>query len=182
MASMFAMQNAGYDGASQFAGGGFMPRYAWEVAVAEKVFGRLVKGSYEGKQTTLRALTIKQLHDAAAAAGAGDGLTVDGREVTNVTLVGRITRVEEQQLMSVYTLDDGTGTIAAKYWIPEAEDDAERAAREEWRAGVYVRAHGHLSQFNGERMLVAFCIRPIADFNEVTYHALQCIFQHQHLV
>lgn len=42
MASMFAMQNAGYDGASQFAGGGFMPRYAWEVAVAEKVFGRLV--------------------------------------------------------------------------------------------------------------------------------------------
>lgn len=47
---------------------------------------------------------------------------MDGRDVTNVTLVGKITAVEEQNLVSIYTLDDGTGTMLTKYWIPEQDD------------------------------------------------------------
>ena len=33
--------------------------------------------------------------------------------------------------------------------------------------GVYVRVHGHLRVFDGQKSVVAFNMRPITDFNEV---------------
>lgn len=79
------------------------------------------RATYDNRNQTLRALTIKQLHDAGSGS-ADDQLVVDGRDVSNTTVVGKITAVEEQNLVSVYTIDDGTGTIQAKYWIPEQDD------------------------------------------------------------
>jgi len=40
----------------------------------------------------------------------------------------------------------------------------------EWREGVYVRIHGHLRAFGGEKSIVAFNIRPVTDFNEVGFY------------
>ncbi|KAL6773920.1 RFA2 [Auxenochlorella protothecoides x Auxenochlorella symbiontica] len=176
MTTFYGAGNGGFDAsASQFAGGGFMPSQgATAGGSAQK------RSTYDSKNQTLRAFTIKQLYDAASAT-ADDQLSVDGRDVTNVTLVGKITAVEEQNLVSIYTLDDGTGTMLTKYWIPEQDDALERQHRAEWRVGVYVRAHGHVNHFNREKMLVAFNIRLITDHNEVTYHGLQTIFQHLHL-
>ncbi|KAK2076061.1 hypothetical protein QBZ16_001397 [Prototheca wickerhamii] len=166
MTTFYGGPGAGYEaGASQFAGGGFMPRS---------------RATYDNRNQTLRALTIKQLHDAQSASG-DDQLSIDGRDVSNVTVVGKITAVEDQNLVSVYTIDDGTGTIQAKYWIPEQDDGMERQLRAEWQVGVYVRAHGHVNTFNRERMLVAFNLRRITDLNEVTYHGLQVVFQHLYL-
>ena len=34
--------------------------------------------------------------------------------------------------------------------------------------GVYVRVHGHLRVFDGQKSVVAFNMRPITDFNEVS--------------
>lgn len=47
--------------------------------------------------------------------------------------------------------------------------------------GVYVRVHGTMRSLNKERSLLAFHVHPVSDFNEVTYHALQAVFQHAHL-
>lgn len=40
-----------------------------------------------------------------------------------VTIVGKIVSVEEQQLMMLYTIDDGTGRVLAKYWTPDNDDE-----------------------------------------------------------
>ena len=40
-----------------------------------------------------------------------------------ITVVGKIVHVEEQQLMTLYTIDDGTGRLLAKYWTPNDDDD-----------------------------------------------------------
>eukprot|EP00850_Spirogloea_muscicola_P024361 SM000694S20651 [mRNA] locus=s694:113:1676:+ [translate_table: standard] len=44
--------------------------------------------------------------------------------------------------------------------------------------GAYVRVHGHLRVFQGRKYLVGFCVRSVTDFNEVTFHNLECIFVH----
>ncbi|KAK9864910.1 hypothetical protein WJX84_000889 [Apatococcus fuscideae] len=162
----------GYDaGASQFAGGGFMPTQADQgTSPAPK------KGA--GDQT-LRALTIKQITDGTQNPDESQW-TIDGSELSNVTLVGKLTSVQEQSACVVYQLNDGTGAIEVKNWI-DTDSDYDAAKKAELRLGVYVRVHGHLRVFDGQKSVVAFNMRPITDFNEVTYHCLQSIFQHLHL-
>lgn len=41
-----------------------------------------------------------------------------------------------------------------------------------------MRATGHFRSFNQKRHLGAFNIRPIIDFNEITYHNLEAIYCH----
>lgn len=78
--------------------------------------------------------------------------------------------------------------------------------RADWRVGVYVRVHGHLRSFENKKSMVVFSLKVIIDFNEVqqcsdrlqlycqyrhthdsavllqvSFHFLQCIFQHVHL-
>jgi hypothetical protein len=47
-----------------------------------------------------------------------------------------------------------------------------------FRENAYVRATGHFRGFNQKRHLGAFNIRPIADFNEITFHNLEAIYCH----
>lgn len=46
---------------------------------------------------------------------------------------------------------------------------------------TYVRVCGNMRSLDQKRSMMAFRIKVIRDFNEVTYHNLQCIFQHLHL-
>ncbi|KAK9833208.1 hypothetical protein WJX74_010485 [Apatococcus lobatus] len=162
----------GYDaGASQFAGGGFMPTQADQ--------GTSPAPKKTSSDQTLRALTIKQIIDGTQNPDESQW-TIDGQELSNVTLVGKLTSVQEQSACVVYQLNDGTGSMEIKNWI-DTDSDYDAAKKAELRLGVYVRVHGHLRVFDGQKSIVAFNMRPITDFNEVTYHALQSIFQHLHL-
>lgn len=77
-------------------------------------------------------------------------------------------------------IDDGTGRITTKIYV-SAGDDLERQSLAELREGIYVKIFGHMSTYNNERQINAFSARPITDFNEVTYHLSQVIFQHLQL-
>jgi hypothetical protein len=46
------------------------------------------------------------------------------------------------------------------------------------RPGCYVRVVGHYRSFNDKKSVVAYRIVPIVDFNEITYHFLECIHVH----
>lgn len=143
--------------------------------------GSNIKKDYSKQNQTLRAFTIKQLSDAQFSPES-DSPVVDGKDVSNFTIVARVVAVEEQNLMYVYRVDDGTGRLSVKYWISsEGDDTAARARLAEIQPGSYVRCHGHFQSFQSERSMVAFNIRPVTDFNEVTYHNLQAIMQHLHL-
>ncbi|CAI7898374.1 unnamed protein product [Closterium sp. NIES-54] len=46
--------------------------------------------------------------------------------------------------------------------------------------GVYVRVHGHVRLQNNKRYVIAHAVRPVTDFNEVTFHFLDAIFVYLH--
>ncbi|EFN58502.1 hypothetical protein CHLNCDRAFT_140549 [Chlorella variabilis] len=163
-----------------YGGGGFGETGASQQAGGGGGGGASGKKNYDSKQQTLRALTIKQLHDANSTRQ-DDTLLLDGKEITNVTLVGKVLSTSESGLTFGLKIDDGTGKADVKIWISEDDSELEKQRRAEWRAGMYVRVHGHISNFGRTQDVLAFNIRTVTDHNEVTYHFLQCIFQHVHL-
>lgn len=215
----------------------------------------LLQKNFDSKQQTLRAVTIKQLHDVLAVRQ-DDSLELDGKELTNVrtavggvqggqqaglhalhvqprlrcqfafarsssqhrapmpfswvtqvTFVARILDISEGGLTYQLKVDDGTGKVDVKIWTSDdgearcsrvpgspaskpasrgvmrgwckssrlhsppppwsAEGELERQKRAAWRPGMYVRVHGHLSNFGESQYVLAFNIRLVADHNEV---------------
>ncbi|KAI8468279.1 MAG: hypothetical protein J3K34DRAFT_427696 [Monoraphidium minutum] len=141
------------------------------------------KGGRQQKDATLRAVTIRQLAQAAAGGAPDQDLSVDGADLSNVTLVGRVVSAEERGGNLDLQVSDGTGMLPVTYYVENAEGDpqamAQRAA--ELRPGTYVRVYGHLRAAKDSWAVSAFAARAVHDFNEVTYHYLQAIFQHIHL-
>eukprot|EP00270_Netrium_digitus_P004676 TRINITY_DN1595_c0_g3_i2.p1 TRINITY_DN1595_c0_g3~~TRINITY_DN1595_c0_g3_i2.p1 ORF type:complete len:316 (+),score=67.26 TRINITY_DN1595_c0_g3_i2:278-1225(+) len=165
-------------GASQFAGGGFMPTPA-PTGGADGTFspgGTSRRPASQGPSGLL-PVTIRQLALASASASGDDGFVIDGAEGSNVTVVGKVLRRSIQSTDMSFTLDDFTGRIEIKRWIDgdNPQEEEEIAAAEE---GSYVRVFGHLRSFNGKRNIVAFSIRRVTDFNELTFHQLECVFVH----
>jgi replication factor A2 len=46
------------------------------------------------------------------------------------------------------------------------------------RVDTYVRVNGRLNTYSNRTTVVAHSIRPITDFNEITYHLLDAIQTH----
>lgn len=195
-------------------GGGFMPSQPGDQfggAGAAGGGGSAFKrsgGGDGGKRevSTLRALTVRQLlrgqqqADDASHGAVPDRIAVDGADVHNATLLGRVLSVQEGGQRTTLTLHDGTGAIEVSKW--RMDDDAAGAGGGGGQArvavGSYVRVFGHLRAGGGGgggrggggggaggggggMAFHAFAVRPVTDHNEVTYHLLQCAFQHGHL-
>jgi len=159
-------------------------------------------GGGEGKRetSTLRALTVRQLLHGQQAAddaqgGGSDKAVVDGADVHNATLLGRIVSVQEGGQRTTLALHDGTGSIEVSKWRTDDEPGGGQA-QQRLAVGAYVRVFGHLRAGGGRSggggggagggagggmSFHAFAVRPVTDHNEVTYHLLQCVFQHAHL-
>jgi hypothetical protein len=60
----------------------------------------------------------------------------------------------------------------------DSDDNTEEASAAPVAEGTYVRVFGNLRVFQGKTNVVAFAVRPVTDFNEVTYHSLEAIFVH----
>ncbi|KAL2960882.1 hypothetical protein AAZX31_17G060800 [Glycine max] len=102
-------------------------------------------------------------------------LIVDGVDVTNVTLVGRVSNKTGRITDVTFVLDDGTGRIECSKWLHEAVDTNEAEAILD---GMYARLHGQLKHFQRKRTLTVFSFRPVTDFNEIASHFSDCIYVH----
>jgi hypothetical protein len=49
----------------------------------------------------------------------------------------------------------------------DADSEVDRQRRAQWRPGMYVRVHGHFSNFGQSQDVLAFNVRLVADHNEV---------------
>jgi len=133
-------------------------------------------GKRETKSESLMPLTVKQLHQALENASVDEAFKVNGEDVNNLTLVGKIVSSQESSTSLQYTIDDGTGTVQVRFWLDDDSDSRSQSA--EWTVGSYIRVYGHLRTFQGNRSVVAFSLRTITDFNEITYHQLEAIYVH----
>jgi replication factor A2 len=121
---------------------------------------------------------------------------IDGTEITQVyhpsqslisqthslkvTFVGQIRNISNQTTNITYKLDDGTGTIEVKQWVDSDASEAQVAARPKLAENDYARAWGKLRIYNSKRHIGAQIVRPITDFNEISYHMLEATAVHLH--
>ncbi|GBF88306.1 replication factor A2 [Raphidocelis subcapitata] len=172
------MFGGGYDGGAAFAGGGFMPTQQ-----EQQGGGSGGRSGRQNKEQTLRAVTVRQLVAAAASNPKDTELVVDGHDLANVTLLGKVVSVSERGGNLDLRVDDGTGTMEATAYL-ENPDDPNAVAQKiaELRPGTYVRVYGSVKGYEGRWTINAFAVRVVHDYNEVTYHFLQVVFQHLHLL
>ncbi|KAG0215935.1 replication factor A protein 2 [Mortierella sp. GBA30] len=123
---------------------------------------------------TLRPVTIKQLHAVAQTQADGD-FKIDGHDLGQITFIAVVRTINRQSTQHTYQVEDGTGTIDAKSF-PSVDDDS--ADTNMIVEGAYVRIVGLLKSFNNRFTVNIHAIRPIEDFNELTYHLLETTFVH----
>lgn len=123
----------------------------------------------EDAEKTFVSLTVKQLQTAPLAADP-KFCEVDGRQANTVQLVGQIRSVNRQSTSTSFVIDDSTGTIEAKRWGTDPNEN--------FQQNQYVRVVGRVNIHKGNRSINAFKVFPITDFNEVTCHFLQVIDAH----
>ncbi|KAK7329782.1 hypothetical protein VNO77_23961 [Canavalia gladiata] len=158
-----------FDGNAAFSGGGFMPTQTTQ-GPDSSFFP-----SKNRDAQSLLPLTVKQINDAFQSSDDKTNLIIDGVDVNNITLVGRICNKAGRITDVTFVLDDGTGRIDCNKWLQEAADTNEA---EGIMDGMYVRLHGHLKGFQGKRTLNVFSFRPVTDFNEIASHFIDCIYVH----
>ncbi|KAF5742891.1 replication protein A 32 kDa subunit B [Tripterygium wilfordii] len=159
------MYGGEFDGAAAFSGGGFMPSQATQAPDSSFSTSK----NREGRP--LLSVTVKQIQGGIDESN----LFIDGVEVNNVTLVGMVCKKDDKVSEYTFLVDDGTGRIECSRWVQESIDTEEM---EGVSVGMYVRVHGHLRSLQGKRFINAFSIRPIADFNEITGHFIECMYVH----
>ncbi|XP_061964916.1 replication protein A 32 kDa subunit B-like [Populus nigra] len=160
-----------FDGsAAAFMGGGFMPTQS---ALPSSSDSSSFSISKNREARCLFPLTVKQINNLTS--NDESNLIIDGAEVNNVTIVGRVSHKEDKASEYSFLIDDGTGQIECTQWVQESLDTEQMG---EILVDMYVRVHGHLRGLQGRRFLNVFSIRPVTDFNEVPNHFIECIYVH----
>ncbi|KAL6965776.1 hypothetical protein U1Q18_036832 [Sarracenia purpurea var. burkii] len=163
---MYASQ---FDGNAAFGGGGFMPSQATQTADTS------FSPAKNRDTQPLIPLTVKQISQALQSSDDKSNFIIDGVDVNNVTLVGKVFNKAERVTDVSFVIDDGTGRIECSRWVNEAVDTKEMDGISD---GMYVRVHGHLKGFQGKKQLMVFSIRPLTDYNEIAYHFAECMYVH----
>src|SRR5690348_8558356 len=89
-----------------------------------------------------------------------------------------IRSASSQALKFNLVVDDGTAQIEVQVWAEAGHED--KSSR--WREGSYVRVVGHLRTGHepSQRNFLSDWtkIRPIEEYNEITYHMLEAVNVH----
>ena len=137
----------------------------------------------------MRSVTVHQLKSAQFDPVANT-LVLDKRPLHLVTMVGNLTTVSHGTTIINCGLSDRTGMITLKKVVNVSiPDRAERIAREEQEhltynspdimpyISKYVCIIGLVVRTGHDLYVDVLNIRAVTDFNEITAHALQCIFE-----
>jgi len=84
-----------------------------------------------------------------------------------------------QTTNTTYKLDDGTGTIEAKLWV-DSDAEEQNASRPKLVENTYCRVWGGIKAMGNKHYIGALIIRPIEDYNEISYHLLEATVVHLH--
>ncbi|CAK7337569.1 unnamed protein product [Dovyalis caffra] len=100
-----------FDGsAAAFMGGGFMPTQTAQPPSDSSSFS--ISKNREAR--CLFPLTVKQINSLAS--NDESNFIIDGAEVNNVTIVGRVSHKEDKTSEYTFLVDDGTGQIECTKW------------------------------------------------------------------
>jgi replication factor A2 len=95
-----------------------------------------------------------------------------------LTFVGQIRNISTQTTNTTYKIDDGTGSIEVKQWLDA--DAIEQSSKGQLVENAYCRVWGKLKNFHDRKHIGAQIIRPLEDYNEISYHLLEATVVHLH--
>ncbi|KAJ6407068.1 hypothetical protein OIU84_010558 [Salix udensis] len=145
-----------FDGsAAAFMGGGFMPNQSAHPPSSDSSSFSISKNR---EARCLFPLTVKQINNLTSSDESN--FVIDGAEVNNVTIVGRVSHKEDKASEYSFFVDDGTGQIECTKWVQESLDTEQMG---EILVDMYVRVHGHLRGLQSRRFLNVFSIRSLLD-------------------
>lgn len=162
----------GYDG--QGAGGFLVGGVTTSPASGSQGAGRAAAQ----RISTVTSATIFQLFQAESRQD--DTFVINGREVSQVKIVGVVRQADVKSTKITYTVEDHTGTIEVVYWVNEGGEDQESRPQADIREGLFICVVGHIKTFGEKRQLTSFHIAPIKEADEITHHHLDAL--HTHLV
>ncbi|EKX39999.1 replication protein A2, 32kDa [Guillardia theta CCMP2712] len=158
-----------YGDIGSYGGGGFI--------ASQSGGGGGGSGKKSNAEKGMLPVSIKQVMNAPQDSQDED-IKIDGRDTKQVTIIAYIVDVKETSTSVTFSLEDGTGNIDAIMWIDQDESEFMVRSRAEWVVGTYVRVVGQVRSHNGKRSMVAFHLRTVTDFNELTYHLFDTIHAH----
>lgn len=139
-------------------------------------------GGQQRRINPIRPLTIKQLLEAQSV---GQGvMVVDGREVTQATVMGRVIGYENANMTAGgqaltakyfgYRISDHTGALIVRQWVQPNSPEQPLPLH------THVRASGSVKVWQ-DAPVVTGTVVSVADSNELNYHALDAILTHLRL-
>lgn len=129
-------------------------------------------------QKTFIPVTLKQIDDAAKAAGDGD-LMIGDKANPQVAVVAIIQARESTDSYTEFTLTDGTATMKTRLWSHTSPVTSEQL--DSTVSGHYAKFVLNSRTANGRRLFNVVYCRGIIDGNEVTNHMLQVMAAHVYL-
>mmetsp|Transcript_21329 Transcript_21329/g.18469 ORF Transcript_21329/g.18469 Transcript_21329/m.18469 type:complete len:148 (-) Transcript_21329:1999-2442(-) len=118
-------------------------------------------------------LTVRDLLKASN--GADDVCEIDGVPVDQAIVIGRVFKLEEQSTRAVFHIDDTTGSIQIAHY---KRQDNPTAINIDFKDNMYVKCVVVVRPFKNQKMYVSNVIQPVTDYNQVTYHFLNCFLAH----
>lgn len=122
----------------------------------------------------LRPVTIKQIYNAQQPVPEGP-FKLNGKDLDLITIIGKIQNIQSMSTNTNYTIEDGTGSIDVRIWIDTNDNENDAQKRSQLSEGVYIRVVGSARFYHDKKSVMAFHIRPIEDFNEITAHFLEIV-------
>jgi replication factor A2 len=150
--------------------GGFVQTSPYEGSPGKEVLRFDQKSAHS---QGLRPVTLKQILNANSVIPDGP-LMVDGKELSQVSFVGRVNKVTVSPSNIQYVIDDGTGTVDVRQYTDMEEDDS----RPTFGEGCYVRVVGQVKRFNAKKSVTVYKIFQIESLDELAHHFLSTVVTH----
>lgn len=129
-----------------------------------------------GRDEPLSTVNIRMLM--MGEVGNDDKVTVDGKPVSKVAILGKVTKLEHKETAIIFVVDDGTAQIEVQRWAQDEESAFVKEQNAALAENAYVHVVGKFRTLTNRKQIHAFSVRPITDHNEITNHFLQVIFEH----
>mmetsp|Transcript_27458 Transcript_27458/g.24335 ORF Transcript_27458/g.24335 Transcript_27458/m.24335 type:complete len:267 (-) Transcript_27458:51-851(-) len=102
-----------------------------------------------------------------------DTFELDGEQVNDIIMIGRVHHREEQPTRTIYMINDNTGSIKITFYNREENMLPKYLQNFEYQENSYVKVFGTIRVFKDVKQVVGVHLSKIEDFDIITNHYLQ---------
>lgn len=118
-------------------------------------------------------VTLAMISNANSMNQEDDTFEIDGEQVNDIILCGRVSARDEQPTRSTFILNDNTGTIKCTFYNRDENVLPKYLQSFDYEEDCYVKLFGTIRMFKDVKQVVGAHLSKIEDYDVVTNHFLQ---------